>query len=363
MQGNRLQVDVDIDFSLAVKADASVVKVGLTSCGVNEARPVVRISEPILIGWKPDGHLGLDKQPWTLHWIAPCNLTFADLPLETVLKIPGLESKINAIIDQKISTLPSDVDFTDSVAKVWKEVQEPRQIVPQVWLLSNPETAFISNPTGENGVVNFDIGLSCEPRLEYGDDPKAKAGNPPVLTHMHEGAGFSLSLEGGVSYESAKTILKKALAVQDLDISGHKVRITDVDVYPSGDMLVIGLTVKKPFRAKLWLTGKPVVDSSQESISVDNVEYSIQTKNFLLSTADWFLHSTVQKTIQSKAHFDLDPYMKKVRAVLMKYDGSQKGIATLHIRADQLAASSVFLTQDDLLARVLLKGVASVDIK
>lgn len=61
MMSSTLLASVDIDYAVQAKAEASMLKLGLASCGVGETRPVVRISQPIALNWKTDGTLNLIK--------------------------------------------------------------------------------------------------------------------------------------------------------------------------------------------------------------------------------------------------------------------------------------------------------------
>lgn len=362
MEKDRLQLVADADFSLALKAAPGIVKIGVASCGGGQVPPSLRLAESVTIGWKPDGHLSVDKQPWTLQWTNPCNLTFANVSLESVLNISGLKSKLDAVIDQKLSSLPSDFDLTAQVAKVWTDIQQPRLVVPGVWLAVNPNAANISVPYGANGAINFDVGMSCIPGIHYGEAPTNPLIATPTLTHVNNSSEFSIILEGDVSYLDVSKLLTKSLAAEDQDIAGHKVRISKVEVYPSGNVLAIGVTIVKPFKAVIWLTGKPVVDAAGDNISLDNVDYTVDAAAYL-KAVDWMLHSNFQNKIQSKATFPLAKLMTKAKIALADYDGKKVGIAKLHIKARQISVASVYLMKDELRARLVLKGSASVDVQ
>lgn len=363
MQGNRLQVDGDVDFSLDVKADAKIIKVGVSSCGVGESRPVVRLSEAILISWRPDGQLGLDTQPWSLSWPAPCKLTFADLPLETVLKIPALQAKISATIDNQIAKIPASIDFTQGVATFWKELEQPQEIVKDVWLVANPESASISNPVGENGAVHFDVAFSCEPYIVYGNRPAPALNSQPVLAHLHSGSGFNIDLEGRVRYADALKKLNNELSGKEISYQGHTMRITDIDLYASGNTLAIGVGISKPFKSRLWLFGKPLIDIASNKVRVDNIDYSLETKNVIAKVAEWILHSSLQQELQNKAEFPLSNQVQEARKELAKFEDKNVGPVVLRIKTTDVLPESVFLTKDDIRARIRVKGTAEIALR
>ena len=183
MSGNLLRADATLSFDLAVKADARIVKGGATSCGIGEPRPQVKLSEPMHMHWGADGTLLIDKEPWTLTWIRPCNVTFAGIDIQDVLKISGHERTIGRTIDEAVSRIPKEVDLTSAFDRIWSSAREPREVVKDVWLSIRPAGAIVSEPSGQGRTLGFTITLVASPILSYGDKPKvAESVRPPSST-------------------------------------------------------------------------------------------------------------------------------------------------------------------------------------
>jgi Domain of unknown function (DUF4403) len=375
VQGNQLVVKATVGYDIDVKADAKIVKVGLTSCGIGDPRPELTLTDAIHVHWSDNGKLMLDKEPWTIEWTKPCNLTFADISLQSVLRISGLQHQIDDAIDQAMSKIPAQIDLATMFDGAFRFLDEPKQLIPQVWLVAAPTGADISDPYGEGQTLQLGAEVLAHPVISYGDEPKVTLEAPPQLIHTKIPDEFTVELEGAASFDSIDRLLTSKYVGAEQQVMGHTVAVSAIKSYASGSFVVVAVTVKKPFRATLYLTGTPTFDSSAKVMNITGLDYTAETNAFLLKAADWLLHSTFKDALQSvvtKSLVDrsLAPYFADATAALTNFQktvegtyGGVHGSATLAIHAPTLSVENIFLSADAIHARVLVHGKASVTVQ
>ena len=81
-----------------------------------------------------------------------------------------------------------------------------------------------------------------------------------------------------------------------------------------------------------YLTARPAFNPQTNVFSVEDVDFDMQTRSLLLSTADWFLHGTIRSTIQERLNMDLSQRIDQAR------DTAGKAMARVKL------AENVFLT-------------------
>jgi hypothetical protein len=362
MNGSELTVQVTADYDIDVKTEASIVKVGTASCGIGEAKPQVQLTQPIMVHWGTDGLLLLDKEPWSLSWTKPCNLTFADLNLESVLQATNMEGTIDQKLDAVIKAMPSQIDVSKSFDSAWKILLQPQSIADELWLSAHPTFASISNPTGTGQQLHLVAELGADPLVTYGKKPEAdKEPRPPFLHDVAPGH-FSVNIEGTATYDDLASALDKALGNEDKTIGGHRFKVTHFRVYPSGTSVVVAAEMVKPFRATIYLFGEPIYDPTSQLVSLRNVDFTEQTKNVLVKSADWILHAQFQADIQTHAQYPVSSYLAVATKKLNNFQGSLDN-ATFTINAPNVLVTDIYTADKGIRVRVNVQGNAAVSVR
>jgi hypothetical protein len=362
MNGNQLNVQLSADFDIDVKADASIVKVGVARCGIGEDKPQVQLAQPIAVSWGTDGLLLLNKEQWSLSWTKPCNLTFADVNLEQVLQLTNMENTIDQKIDAAIKAMPAQIDVSNSFNSAWNILLKPQPIADHLWLSVQPTSISVSNPTGTGQQLQLIAGLDADPLITYGKEPQADKTTRPQVRHNVGPGHFSLNIEGTVSYDDLASVLNSKLGNMDRVIDGHHFRMSNFHVYPSGTSVVLAVDVTKPFRGTIYLSGEPIYDPTTQVVSLRNLDFTAQTKNFLIKSADWILHANLQSEIQGRAQYPVSPYLAEATKKLANYKYSSANV-DLTINAPDVQVSDIYTADKGVFVRVNVQGQASVSVQ
>ena len=112
-------------------------------------------------------------------------------------------------------------------------------------------------------------------------------------------------LEGNLPFDVASKILSQKLVGNKYVSSKFGVNIEDALIYGSGETTVLRLNVSGDINGSIYLTGTPFYEISNDSLYIKNLDYSIETKNILANSADWFLHSGFRQMIADQTHWEL----------------------------------------------------------
>jgi hypothetical protein len=67
-----------------------------------------------------------------------------------------------------------------------------------------------------------------------------------------------------------------------------------------------------------YLTCRPIFNAQTNVFSVEDVDFDMETRSLLLTSADWFLHGTITDTIREKLNMDLTERLAQARGMAAK---------------------------------------------
>jgi hypothetical protein len=135
---------------------------------------------------------------------------------------------------------------------------------------------------------------------------------PPIRIAPPAGDAFQLEAMSSVPLSVIDSLLSATLSGRTYNAGGRVVKIAKARIYGGGDRAVLGVTLIEPFAGEIFLKGKPLFDSSSNSIRLSEVDFDLQTRSFLTKTADFLLHGTIKDAIAKAAVFDIAKYIPKL---------------------------------------------------
>lgn len=185
--------------------------------------------------------------------------------------------------------------------------------VPGVGYFSlHPKKLRMENINAKNDLLNINIGISATPVVSFAR-PDIPHSMVPILTNANNPGGFNIYLEAALQYDSLSNVLngylvnkrfdvnegiiKKHIIIQHADVSGDENGNMNIRVDFSGS-----------FDGTAYFVGKPVYDSATKTITVQDLDYDLKTKNLLLITAKWLFNKKIINELKSYTSFDLSQY-------------------------------------------------------
>ncbi len=290
-------------------------------------------------------------------WTQPCEMT--RLKIDITKKVdPKIEEKVNEVVGTLDARIPNAVDIRGKVSKAWESLQAPKAMQQGLWLSMNPESIAMSPFKGEGNSLRTTVAIVAHPTITMGEPPEAAEPLPlPPNSGQASGDTYYIALEASLSFEDATAQARQKLVGQTYDVQGHQVRVTGARIYGDGDNFVIEATLAGPVDATIALSGRPHYDVPTGLLTVENLDYTIETKNLLANAADWLLHGTLQQIIAEKARFPLGEQIEQGKAGLEQaLNKSLTATTTLNGTAERIRPLGVYVTSDAFLVIVVAEG-------
>ena len=287
--------------------------------------------------------------------------SFAEKQLEKIIPrfIPRLEGKIK-----------DKVNVKKELKKVWSDLQKSHRISknPQIWLNITPFDVSVSPLQSRNDSLHLSLGVRVYAETVIGDRPSRQPIKllPPLKKMEEADHRFAITLAGNISYEHAAELAFKQVkdTVFTFKDEAYKLQIKELNMYPSGEELVIMLGVSGSVNGHLYLKGKPLYSPDDGNIIVENFDFDVQTYNFLVKIADWFAHGTFLDYINQHLHFPLDDNLDQAVDKLRELMEEQKIGKNIVLNGElhHLKPRKVELTDNGIKAMVSATGNATFTI-
>ena len=221
-----------------------------------------------------------------------------------------------AMVDQKIA---GQTDFLGLAKNAWERVQQPLELDEGIWLLPNPESIHVSPISGDGEKMETALGIVARPAVALGAKPRPTPTPLPEMTVAEKGDGlFRIALHGELPFEEAGRQLTKRLSQKPILVEKREVVVEAAGVYPSGGLCALWLKVKGSINGIVYFLGKPVFDVENNTISFENLDYTIETQSVLDRMGDWLLHDDFRKSLQKRVRFKIEGELENARAKIEK---------------------------------------------
>jgi hypothetical protein len=363
MTGNQFNLVTHVEFAINTRIKSPLAQFGVASCGVNETMPRIELAMSGSLDWvASQGDMVITPKAWSMKWLRPCNITAFQLNVEALLDLPGVRDKVKVAMDEALASGLRQVSLRNVLARAWPELNAPREIQSDVWLLPQPKKVAFAEPVGNGRWVTSGVLVEAHPVIQTGRKPLVKVPPVPVPERGINGDAFYLALTGDIGLDDAARLLNQQLSGKPLAAGAHKVVVDDIRLYGSGDKAVIGVSLAQPLRAEIFVLGRPVFDIEKNEVRFDDMEYSLGTRNFLAKSANWLLGPAFRSALQERARFrfdeDLADTLKEFRDVRQDVGGG----VILRGSLQRVRPQGLFFTQDRLRAYVQAEGRLALEM-
>jgi hypothetical protein len=237
--------------------------------------------------------------------------------------VEGITLPVQKVLSDLISKKINDLfPLKTQIARVWHAAQKPVLVDRNfsAWLKLTPREVMLSPLHAQNNKVAVSIGINSFAELVVGPEP---ANQPPVLLPDLQQVNsfdrnFRITLHADLFYRDILKIASPLLLDKEFVTDGKSITIKALDLYGNGDRFVVKVVTKGSLDGVFYLTGKPRFNPQTNIISVEDLDFDMQTESLLLQSADWFLHSMIRSRIQEKLTMDLTQQLEQTREMARK---------------------------------------------
>jgi len=210
-------------------------------------------------------------------FVEPCLLTGLDIDATPVLKAV-LQPRLAALAQSIDRIVREQTEAKQRAEMVWQKLQEPVEFAPNQWL-------------------QFQL--------------------PPLQMTPLPLEGFHLALPITVDYGRINQRLEQDMIGQEFQTPvGDTLRVEGVQLYGSGDKLILALQVSGGVNGTVYATGTPVFDEGLGTLKFVDLDFTLDTRNVLVKSANWMFHQNILSSLRSQASIDLSGQLQTLRSRL-----------------------------------------------
>jgi hypothetical protein len=278
--------------------------------------------------------------------------------------------RINKLIDEKVS---GAYNLHNEMTKYWETIKKPIAFTDKpakIWGIFEP-TAFNFSPPQSVDSKNIQLNLSLRTFIEpyVGENPpQPQTGSlPPLRNKASVDDNFEMNFPVAVEMAELKKIADQQIVGKTFDIpkSSRKVTINSVDVYGSGNQVVIKCNIKsKRTVGDIYLMATPKYDRDTRTVYAENLDFDLNTSNLLANKASWLVNKLFLKTIQEKVKYSVGKNIDDAKVQLQdaldkfKIDDRVKLVAKIQ----EIHIDDINVGQDVIYLSAGLTGNLSVSI-
>jgi hypothetical protein len=228
------------------------------------------------------------------------------------------------------------------------------------WLQVNPTSIGMTPITLHQNVLSATVIVEAKPLVSIGPRPVDRKPDPlpPFTQYNATTPGFNLVINTSINWEEAERIAKKQMLGEVYSSGKRKVKVEDLNLYGNADKVVIDTKLSGSYNGSIFLTGKPEYDAFTNRISIRQLDYTLDTKNFLVKSGGWLLRTTIKNRIQDNLNFLLSYNLSEMKNMLQSELNMYKLAPGLRMEGlmKDLRIGSIVLTKEGIQVGVQLEG-------
>jgi len=268
------------------------------------------------------------KEDWTLEtltqvddyeWLERLRVRLGgvSLPVQFIGNIILEQSKetISKSIDEQVQ---ENFDLRKYVEQAWTQLHEPVELSPEyrTWLLVNPERLSMTPIVNFRDTISAIIIAESMPSVRLGETPETpRVSKLPdfAFAEKVEANQFQLFLDTEIPYTTAQELALENLQGEEFSSGKWTAVVEDLKLFGQGDELVIEVELSGSYEGAIYLTGRPVFNEKRNTVDIKNLDYTLDTRSFMMRTAGWLFRSNLKRRIQENMDFYLDYNLEEIR--------------------------------------------------
>ncbi len=351
------------------------VKAGYKFLGMNFAPKEIEFDLNVVFSSQfsilPDWTAQVQSQLIRYDWVKKPTLKLGtvELPITTFVE-KALNSKQEAILKALDESVKKNLEIKKHIVQAWNNLSQPYLLSEKykTWLKITPLELMMAPIVVGNETIYSTIGIQVVTETLTGPKPLvASVINVPNLKNVSSIAeDFDVAIVSEIPINEATKLVSDTLIGQNFAFKDGKynVEITDIDIYGDKERLIIKTGLKGNVNGKMYFKGIPSYDPSTRNIYLDDFDYDLETKNFLVKTASWMFQGKLAKNMKESMIFpiggQIDAIKKQIQTQLTN-NKIGKGI-TLTGNLIDFAPDKVYMTPNHIIAVINAKGKLKLKI-
>lgn len=280
-------------------------------CGFDDGERRVKVNFTNSVSILPDYKIRLNIIRQEPEPLDKCTVCFFGADI-TSLVMKGLKEELD-IAKKSIEDSFGVVDLRTQVQQLWNKLTPSYNLNGLGWFQINPQKISLNNYFIKNDSLNLLLGMTARPVIRF-EKPADVLTLVPTLDNALPRPGFNIFLDAVLNYDSLSNLLNAQIKGQQFEFNKGSIKkiliVKECRIYGSGnEKLIIKMSFGGTNTGIAYFTGKPVYNEKQRKIEIQDIEFDVKTKNFLLRNADWIFNRRITNEITNRTKFDLSAYI------------------------------------------------------
>lgn len=302
------------------------------------------------------------------EWISEpvLRLRFVAIPVTPVADVILLtqQNMLSAMVDSAVN---GSLDLKKMLRPLWTRIQTPILLTnapDSLWLRLSPQSVYMTQLSGTAGTIRGSVGIRSVAETFLGNRPASNPVDslPPFTVSDSIDTSFVINLYSEISYASASQMLISALKGRNFTAGDKEVIVQDVSLYGMQGYAVVSIQFTGSFSGTVYVIGRVRYDEASSTVSIEDLEFDITTRNALHAAAGWLFHGIILDKVKPFLRFPLREHLLETQLLVQKMLSHKEISKNLFVTGDidSLALGGVTLTDNAIRAVVLARGKLSI---
>jgi len=291
-----------------------------------------------------------------------------DISVETIANLALNRSKktLSKTLDQYVS---QQISLRPYVQEAWEAIQQPILLdeAYRMWSKTTPLSIGLTPLTTYNNALQTKIAVECLNDVSFGEKPTFRENTfLPNLTLLTEAPDdFQMRFATDVPFAEAERLAKNIMIGQVFESGKNKVKVEDLTLWGNNDRIVVNTKLSGSFNGQIYFIGRPEFNPLKNQIEVKDLDFHVDTRNFLQRSASWIFQGTIKKKMVASMTFPLGQNIAEIKNSVQQSLSNyqiQPGI-TLYGILDSVAVQDTRVTPTGIRVNLFSTGKVNVDVK
>lgn len=285
----------------------------------------------------------------------------------------------NHLLEKSKTTLTTAIDnaivqsvnLPQKMNEAWLVMQNPLKVneTYRMWCKITPQNVTMTPLRVAGDALETTLSIEGVTEVAAGETaPKFMANTalPPFkMVETPSGNDFTVNLGTDIPFPEAERMAKNFAVGQTFEPSGKKITITNIQLFGQQDKMIVNTTFTGSYNGSLYLIGKPVFNPQKNTIELQDVDFELNTKSFLLKSAAWLFDKMIVRKIKESAVFALTDHLnstKKSLNDLLRHYALNNNVY-IEGQIDDLQVQNMMLTPSGIRIHLSSKGKLAVNLE
>lgn len=330
------------------------------SCGINEPMRKMELQYSTSIGINEKYQLVGQTKLERLEAKDPCEVSVFQYDATDILlkEVKKALTNLTVDIDKEIGKY----SFKKEAESAWKSANQTIAFSPYGYLHIQPISLVLETLHFEKDKLLTTVCIDARPVFSSDPTPRFSAPLPQLKqVSSFQTDEFDLIMDLHLNYDSLSHVLQSLYGKKELLIKNRKVIIDSLAVTGAAkNQLNIALRFSGYKKGYVYLTGTPTFDEATQTISINSLDYDLATKHVLLKTAKWLFNDRISTALEDATIHDLTPQLNQLKEIINANFHYTYSPFVVKGKVNQLAVSSIYPAEKELIIRVLSTGKVKV---